>query len=137
MLATLATYLSPPDEERKGWPGHAKLALWLALGLDVLLTAFLGLILFLILVDQAIAGRGLGALLVGPVLLIAGFYASVGFVLYLIFTLLVVLATAVLLGTESVLFLAVPLVMAMGIAVILFESISPTPERDIRVNRRR
>ena len=57
--------------------------------------------------------------------------------LYLIFTLLVVLATAVLLGTESVLFLAVPLVMAMGIAVILFESISPTPERDIRVNRRR
>ena len=137
MLATLATYLSPPDEERKGWPGHAKLALWLALGLDVLLTAFLGLILFLILVDQAIAGMGLGALLVGPVLLIAGFYASVGFVLYLIFTLLVVLATAVLLGTESVLFLAVPLVMAMGIAVILFESISATPERDIRVNRRR
>ena len=55
---TLATYLNPPDEERKGWPRRAKLALWLALGLDVLLTAFLGLILFLILDRPGDRGQG-------------------------------------------------------------------------------
>ena len=136
--AVLAVALTAgPDAARRQWPRRTKLAIGLALGLDVLLSAFLGLLIILILADEAITGKGLAPLLITPLVIAVALYANVGVVLLLTLSLLLILATGVLIETGPIAFLAIPLVLSAGVAVILFEAISPTPSKELRITRLR
>ena len=133
--ALVVAVVSGPDVARRRWPTPAKLAIGMALALDVLLSAFLALLIFLIIADGALAGKGLGPLVVPPLVLAIALYANVGLVLLLTLALVLILATGLLMESGPIALLVVPLVLAAGVAVILFEAISPTPSKELRIRR--
>ena len=92
----------------------------------------LTLVLFLVLIQGALAGKGLLPFFLVPGILIFALYMNPGLVLYLTLTLVLILATGVLMDAGPVAFLAVPLVLSLGVVVVLFHELSPGEGRKIR-----
>ena len=110
-------------EERRSRPLSA--AILLALLIDTVYIAILSLIVFLILAQGAMAGRGMLPLLGTPLLLVFAVVLDVGLVLFMVLSLSLIMAVGVLMEEGPVAELAVPLVLSMGVSVILFQALSP------------
>ena len=87
------------------------------------------LILFVVLVQGALAGRGILPFLVAPLLLAFSVHVNAGLPLTLTLAFVLILATGVLMDAGPVAFLAVPLVVSVGVAVILLRAVSPSRGR--------
>ena len=97
--------------------------------LNALLTGFLTLILFLVLAQGALSGKGILPFLVTPFILSLAMIMKVGGPLFLALTLVMILAIGVLMDAGPVAFLAVPLVLSVAVGVVLFKAIKPGPEQ--------
>ena len=115
---------------RRPWPVAA--ALGLGLVLDVLLGAFLALILFLIIMQGVLAGKGITPLLVAPLIMALAIFLDVGLPLIMVLAFVLVMALGVLMDSGPVAFLAVPFVLSIGVAAVLFQAISP--DRGVRMS---
>ena len=118
------------SRSRRPWPVAA--ALGLGLVLDVLLGAFLALILFLIIMQGALAGKGITPLLVAPLIMALAIFLDVGLPLIMVLAFVLVMALGVLMDSGPVAFLAVPFVLSIGVAAVLFQAISP--DRGVRMS---
>ncbi len=96
--------------------------------LGALLTAFLALLLLLVLVQGSLAGNGILPLLIMPFILGVAIYMRTSLPLLLVLMLVLLLDLGVLMDTGPVAFLAVPLVAAVGVVVVLFQTVSLSPD---------
>lgn len=121
-LAAEVIYILRHEERRNRLLSAAIL---LALLIDAVYIAILSLIVFLILAQGAMAGRGMLPLLGTPLLLVFAVVLDVGLVLFMVLALSLIMAVGVLMEEGPVAQLAVPLVLSMGVSVILFQGLSP------------
>lgn len=103
-------------------------ALVASLALGTLLAAFLALLLLLVLVQGSLAGNGILPLLIMPFILGVAIYMRTALPLLLVLMLVLLLDLGVLMDTGPVAFLAVPLVAAIGAVVVLFQTVSLSPD---------
>ena len=102
-------------------------ALTVILVLDALLVAFLALLLLLVLVQGSLAGNGILPLLIMPFILGVAIYMRTALPLLLVLMLVLLLDLGVLMDTGPIVFLAAPLVAAVGVVVVLFQTVSFGP----------
>ena len=103
-------------------------ALVVLLALGALLAAFLALLLMLVLVQGSLAGNGILPLLIMPFILGVAIYMRTALPLLLVLMLVLLLDLGVLMDTGPIAFLAVPLVAAVGVVVVLFQTVSLSPD---------
>jgi len=100
-------------------------ALKVTLMLDALLSAFLAMLL--LLVQGSLAGNGILPMLVMPFILGVAIYMRTALPLLLVPMLVLLLDLDVLMDTGPIVFLAAPLVAAIGVVVVLFRTVSFGP----------
>ena len=128
VVATLAVELVRTRRgARSDRPRLLVAALTVTLVLDALLVAFLGLLLLLVLMQGSLAGNGILPLLIMPFILGVAIYMRTPLPLLLVLMLVLFLDLGVLMDTGPIIFLAAPLVAAVGVVVVLFQTISFGP----------
>ena len=115
--------------DRRPWP--LALALGLSLAINIVMTAFLAFVLFLVVVQGALAGKGILPIIIVPLLVGFAAYLKVGLPLLLALTLVMILDLGVLMESGPVAFLAVPLVISIGVTAVLFQALSPGSSRGL------
>ena len=100
-------------------------ALKVTLMLDALLSAFLAMLL--LLVQGSLAGNGILPMQVMPFILGVAIYMRTALPLLLVPMLVLLLDLDVLMDTGPIVFLAAPLVAAIGVVVVLFRTVSFGP----------
>ena len=128
-------FVARPVKMKRRWPVFASLLA--ALVVDLAVASFLTLVLFIILAQGSLAGNGILPFLVVPLVLALAVHMEVGLPLFLALTLVLLLGTGVLMDAGPIEGLAVPLVLSIGVAVILFQAISPEPRGIMRRMPRR
>lgn len=103
-------------------------ALVVSLVLGALLAAFLSLLLLLVLVQGSLAGNGILPLLIMPFILGVAIYMRTALPLLLVLMLVLLLDLGVLMDTGPVVYLAAPLVASVGVVVVLFQTVSLSPD---------
>ena len=135
VLVLEMAFVVRPVKMRRGWPVAALLVA--ALVVDLALASFLALVLFIILAQGSLAGKGILPFFVVPLVLAFAIQIEVGLSLFLALTLVLILGTGVLMDSGPIGGLAVPLVLSIGVAVIIFQALSPEPRRVLRWMPRR
>jgi hypothetical protein len=128
VMATLSVELARTRRgARDDRPRLLVAALTVTLVLDALLVAFLSLLILLVLVQGSLAGNGILPLLIMPLILGVAIYMRTALPLLLVLMLVLLLDLGVLMDTGPIVFLAAPLVAAVGIVVVLFQTVSFGP----------
>jgi hypothetical protein len=125
VVATLSLELARTRRGARGnRPRLLVAALTVTLVLDALLVTFLALLLLLVLVQGSLAGNGIVPLLIMPFILGIAIYMRTALPLLLVLMLVLILDLGVLMDTGPIVFLAAPLVAAVGVVVVLFQTVS-------------
>jgi hypothetical protein len=103
-------------------------ALVVSLVLGALLAALLALLLLLVLVQGSLAGNGILPLLITPFILGVAIYMRTSLPLFMVLTLVLLMDVGVLMDTGPVAYLAAPLVASVGVVVVLFQTVSLSPD---------
>ena len=128
VVATLSLELARTRRGARGnRPRLLVAALTVTLVLDALLVTFLALLLLLVLVQGSLAGNGIVPLLIMPFILGIAIYMRPALPLLLVLMLVLILDLGVLMDTGPIVFLAAPLVAAVGVVVVLFQTVSFGP----------
>lgn len=124
VVATLSVELA---RTRRGARGDRPRLLVLALAVNLVLDALLVAFLALVLMQRSLAGNGILSLLIMPFILGVAIYMRTALPLLLVLTFVLLLDLGVLMDTGPIVFLAAPLVAAVGVVVVLFQTVSFGP----------
>jgi hypothetical protein len=124
VVATLSVELA---RTRRGARGDRPRLLVAALAVSLVLDALLVAFLALLLVQGSLAGNGILSLLIMPFILGVAIYMRTALPLLLVLAFVLLLDLSVLMDTGPIAFLTAPLVAAVGVVVVLFQTVSFGP----------